>query len=179
MKIAILGWGSLIWDPRELHYRGRWYRNGPTLPIEFSRISSDGRLTLVIDEKNGAQVVTRYSFSSLPDLKQAISDLNAREGRPGSERIGFIELKTNTSNPDAKAAHPIAFERIRAWGIEKKLDAVIWTALGPNFDDRRKKPFSPQEAVKYLGEMKAALEYVRRAPKEVVTSVRVLWNGGK
>ena len=24
MNIAILGWGSLIWDPRELNFDGTW-----------------------------------------------------------------------------------------------------------------------------------------------------------
>lgn len=52
MKIAILGWDSLIWDPRSLKYdvNTGWLTDGPKLPIEFARISNDGRLTLVIKE---------------------------------------------------------------------------------------------------------------------------------
>ena len=50
MKIAILGWGSLIWNQNGLPVKGQWKKNGPVLPIEFSRVSRDGRLTLVIDE---------------------------------------------------------------------------------------------------------------------------------
>ncbi len=38
MKIAILGWGSLIWDRRDLQIAGDWQQGGPVLPIEFSRI---------------------------------------------------------------------------------------------------------------------------------------------
>ena len=61
MKIAILGWGSLIWSRRELKIdlkKGKrgWYKRGPFLPIEFARISEAKhgglymyeRLTLVI-----------------------------------------------------------------------------------------------------------------------------------
>ena len=50
MKIAILGWGSLLWQPKDLQFDKEigWSKNGPMLPIEFARISKDGRLTLVI-----------------------------------------------------------------------------------------------------------------------------------
>ena len=44
MKIAILGWGSLVWDSRQLPHSGEWHTGGPVLPIEFSRVSKDGRL---------------------------------------------------------------------------------------------------------------------------------------
>lgn len=60
LKIVILGWGSLIWNPRGLPREGPWEEGGPSFPIEFSRVSNDCRLTLVIDPVNGAQVMTRY-----------------------------------------------------------------------------------------------------------------------
>ena len=48
MKIAILGWGSLVWNPRNLSIiNSAWHPDGVLLPIEFARISRDGRLTLV------------------------------------------------------------------------------------------------------------------------------------
>ena len=50
MKIAVLGWGSLIWNKGNLRLTTNWTDGGPILPIEFSRISDDGRLTLVIDD---------------------------------------------------------------------------------------------------------------------------------
>lgn len=49
MKIAVLGWGSLIWDQGNLQINDdRWHTAGPLLPIEFARISGGSRLTLVI-----------------------------------------------------------------------------------------------------------------------------------
>ncbi len=61
MKIAYLGWGSLIWDPGMLPISGDWKPGGPVLPIEFSRISDNGRLTLVIDDVNGVPIETLYA----------------------------------------------------------------------------------------------------------------------
>lgn len=73
MKIAILGWGSLIWDPRALRTVGKkWSDGGPTLKIEFSRISSDDRLTLVIDEANGSEVKTLFIISAFDDWPQRL-----------------------------------------------------------------------------------------------------------
>ena len=45
VKFAVLGWGSLIWDPRELKIAAKFAPNGPLLPIEFCRVSKDGRFT--------------------------------------------------------------------------------------------------------------------------------------
>lgn len=72
MKIAILGWGSLIWDKRTLRLAGDWQTGGPVLPIEFSRVSGDGRLTLVIDPLHGVPVTTRFAPSAFTNLNDAI-----------------------------------------------------------------------------------------------------------
>ena len=80
MKIAVLAWGSLVWDPRQLPYDGTWQRGGPILPIEFSRVARDARLTLVVDPNDGHDVVTRFTMSRRTDLGDAVADLRDREG---------------------------------------------------------------------------------------------------
>ena len=58
MRIAVIGWGSLLWSPRTLPLAGTWSSDGPVLPIEFARISVDGRLTLIIED--GAKPIATY-----------------------------------------------------------------------------------------------------------------------
>jgi hypothetical protein len=62
MSTAVIAWGSLIWDPRELAIAGEFNLVGPSLPIEFVRVSGKDkaprRLTLVIDDDVGVQCQT-------------------------------------------------------------------------------------------------------------------------
>ena len=58
--IVCIGWGSLIWDTRSLDVDVHWRADGPMLPIEFARESSDGRITLVIVQ-GFASVLTLWS----------------------------------------------------------------------------------------------------------------------
>jgi hypothetical protein len=146
------------------------------LPIEFSRISDNGRLTLVIDERHGADVPTRYALSPRPTLNEAVTDLQRREGCP-PENIGFLQVATHRISSRAAERHPAACERIKTWAAEKGFDAVVWTALGRRFKDRINVPFSPAAAVRYLQglpapQQQSALEYIRNAPPEVMTPVR-------
>src|SRR3989304_5213294 len=66
MRIAILAWGSLLWDEegnREFDkWRGDWEFDGPSLRIEFSRISKSRKdaLTLVIDPENGVPTIVAW-----------------------------------------------------------------------------------------------------------------------
>ena len=168
MKIAILGWGSLTWDQRELPTLGEWKKGGPVLPIEFSRISSDGRLTLVIDEKNGVPVKTRFAQSGSETLNQAIEDLRKREGTSKS----MIGVASKTIN-NAKAGS----DSIKAWDAEHKWDGVIWTGLPSNFEEINNVPFTIENGLTYLsglsGEKRVkAREYIERAPEEVNTPLR-------
>jgi hypothetical protein len=180
MTIGILAWGSLVWDKRELPILDQWQPGGPVLPIEFSRISDDDRLTLVIDERNGVEVQTHFALSPKTDLELAINDLQIRE-KTSRQRIGFVDRTTGNSNAAWREKYSPSFERIRRWCDGKDLDAVIWTALGPKFKDAgQSEPFSPEAALRYVngltGETRAkAFEYIQNAPPEVQTPFRHLF----
>lgn len=179
MRIAIIGWGSLIWGPRQLPFEGNgeWQINGPKLPIEFSRVSKDGRLTLVIvDPKNGDGVPTRYVQSTRTELGDAIADLRDREGTI-LKRIGFVDLTSKTNSKLKYNDQIDIFPIIEAWCKDKGYDAAVWTALPAQFKEETNKCFSVDNAVMYLKGLpktvrKNALDYIEKAPVEVSTPLR-------
>ncbi len=77
--IACLGWGSLIWEPRNLAVEGQWQTDGPKLPVEFTRVSGGERLTLVITE-GAAPVTVLWSRMTVASLDDGIKNLSEREG---------------------------------------------------------------------------------------------------
>ncbi len=176
MKIAILGWGSLVWDSRDLPLQSAWMTGGPTLPLEFSRVSKDGRLTLVIDLVHGAQVPSRYAVSSRKDLGDAIADLRDREGSV-RKRIGFVDVNSGITSKTEFPEHADVFDSMSEWCKINHFDAVVWTALPSQFDTETGKPFSVDNAIEYLLSLPktardTAFEYIKNAPEEVVTPVR-------
>jgi hypothetical protein len=178
MKIAILARGSLIWDPRELKewIEDDFKQGGPELPIEFSRISKDHRLTLVIDPIPGTEVPTRFVLSKRSSLSEAVEDLREREST-NEEYIGFTDITGAQASFRKYPGHQFAHERIRWWLDISDFHAVIWTALPSNYRERERQDFSDENAVSYLlrlssADRQKALEYVRKAPAEVQTPVR-------
>ena len=188
MKIAIIAWGSLVWELRSLQISTGFVPFGPVLPVEFSRMSWSNRLTLVIDEANGAPCRTYIAQSAHADLDKALLNLWLREGKENetpparvrdSGRVAFVDLTTNTESLRAIERHPVALEAIRSWASATGYDAVIWTALASNFHEEEKagKPFTVEAAMEYLDgldkpELAAALHYIWNAPPEVQTPVR-------
>ncbi len=173
MKIAILGWGSLIWSSRSLQVReDRWHREGPFLPVEFARVSQDGRLTLVL-YRDALEVQTLWGYFAFTDLKQAIENLRVREGA-GSEGIGFVSLADGSHRCRVV---PRVLNRIRDWAKEKGFDAVVWTDLPSNFEERTGMGFTEVHVIRYLkglsGEDRNRAEtYSRKAPKQIATRIR-------
>jgi hypothetical protein len=164
MRIAVIGWGSLIWDPRRLDERSRWHRNGPSLPVEFARKSRDGRLTLVLHSDANEQQ-TYWLLSGCDSLGNARENLRAREGT-STENIH--DVSRGQSNDAASIAG-----RIQRWlALRPDLDAAIWTGLPPT------PPFhSGKRAVEYLEQLRGetltnARHYVVMTPPQIQTSVR-------
>lgn len=187
MRIGVLAWGSLVWNPGELLLTDDFQPNGPQLAIEFCRVSSDRRLTLVIDETVGTPCSTYSGVSSFEDLDKAIENLWVRESKAGAKipadlraqaMIGFVDLQNNTESAAARQRHPRAVDAIKEWAGAEGFDAIVWTALPIRFKDTLNVPFSTEAAITYLDglEDKAvksmALDYVRKAPPEVQTPVR-------
>ena len=181
VKIAVLAWGSLVWDPRELKTAAEFKADGPLLPVEFCRISADGRLTLAIDETFGDVCTTYSAPSAFADLDAAIENLRKREGTIASE-IGFVEPAAGRQSDAAMERHPQVVATIGAWAEASGYDAAIWTALASNFDESGKggEPFSVTAAIRYLEALNAkdpaafrrAWDYIKKAPAEVETPVR-------
>ena len=182
MRSAILAWGSRVWDPREVQTAARFVANGPLLPVEFCRISANGRLTLAIDETFGAVCKTYSAPSALESLNAAIENLRLREGMPNPRAVGFVEPASGRQSNVAMERHPEAVATIGAWAAANGYDAALWMAVKSNFDepDKGGEPFSVSAAVQYLESLEAddrtkfaeALAYIRKAPPEIETPVR-------
>lgn len=175
-RIAFLGWGSLLWDRNTPFAKqvGPWRMDGPSLPLEFSRISArrDGALTLVIDPRHGApcRVACAESRRALP--VEAVTDLRDREETQHAN-IGFALAAAR----QAQGRHPAVVAAIQAWARAHRFDAVVWTDLAGNFEDLRGEPWTVDAALDYTRALEPpvqirALDYVRRAPEFVVTPFR-------
>ena len=174
MKIAILGWGSLIWNPKSLQYNTTfgWQKDGPMLPLEFSRISQDSRLTLVLDP-NAILVQSLYAISTNTTIEEAILNLAVREGSARSA-IGYFDKKNNKSHPESFEY----IENIKEWlTFHPEIDAVIWTNLKANWkktDRVKSKKRDRLEHLKTLDEPTKAIaeEYIRKTPIQIATNFR-------
>ncbi len=190
IKIAILAWGSLLWEKGNLALGTGWVPGGPELPLEFSRVSAsrDGALTLVIDPKNGVDNPTYFAVSTHQNLDKAIRNLRGREGT-GARFIGYVHRRSGQSRSRIPRA---ASRNIRAWAGKNNFDAVIWTDLPFNFDDVDKATFSDVDephikftvdhAQIYLHRLQArgaekAREYIKKAPPEIETALRKRMRG--
>lgn len=166
MKIACIGWGSLIWNTESLACQNKWFEDGPLLPIEFTRISSNNRVTLIIDE-NSNPVRTLWSLMLPSNIDDCINSLMIREGTT-KENIHYTSLNDKSED--------IIKSTIRRWLSEKNLDSAIWTALSYSKKTNNKRP-DLQDIVKHLeqltvNERRLAEEYIRNAPRQIDTEYR-------
>lgn len=175
MKIACLGWGSLIWDPQGLPVRRPWFKDGPLLPIEFARESKDRRITLVIvpDDPNIACVRSLWALMAVGELEGAKKALANREGilpKNIRDHVGFWSEAKNSGQSYAGD--------IGVWASQKDLDAVIWTTLPPSFENKPGQETIADQVISFLKaprpyeQWKRAEEYIRKAPRQIDTECR-------
>lgn len=171
----MVGWGSLIWDPRQLPLSSAWNPDGPELPVEFGRVSKDGRLTLALRE-GVASVPTLWALMRVEELEEAREQLARRE-RADPDQIGSLDGAGRGCVASLDPIHGESLPRVRSWLSDRPLDAVVWTGLPSNFEDRTGRTLSVEAAVGYLEGLsddarQVAERYVRRAPAQVRTIIR-------
>lgn len=168
MKIACIGWGSLIWDPKKLNIATQWFEDGPLLPIELTRISKDKRVTFIIDE-SAMNVPTLWALMATDSLENAKESLKDREDTSIKNIHCIGKFDVPKGNVDLI---------IRDWLFIKGLDYAIWTGLSFSKKTQSDRP-GIDLIINHLkdltvDEKRKAEEYIRRAPAQVNTEYRKL-----
>jgi hypothetical protein len=186
-RIAILGWGSLLYEPRSLQIQTPWRRDGPSLPIEFARksgLDSNGGerpdklpyLSLVLYPGN-SRITTYWTLSQIPDLdlaRGARENLKTREGC-NIDKIAYLPAPRGSAGSGSNV--PGVHHIIQNWLDSKRaeVDVVLWTNLGPNFTSQET---LAQDAISFLEDLRKrgrdqkAEEYIRKAPSQTQTPLR-------
>ena len=165
-NIACLGWGSLIWDPRELPIQRYWFDDGPLIRVEFARKSLDKRVTLVL-HREAKPVRSLWALMDADNVEMARQHLGSRERIPKEnwrDNIGAWPER----NPNCIAG-------LDDWARAKQLDAVVWTALDSNFNEKGRS--LEDQVIGHLQSLVAsrrdeAERYIRRAPRQIDTELR-------
>jgi hypothetical protein len=172
-KSVVLGFGSIIWDPRELaaELAGGFHQRGPHLPLSFSRVSQDGRLTLVTDTQRGSLCQTHFAEFKSTHLNMNIKALRKREGT-ANHFIGYVDLINGTARCSTKDNNSEMLERIIQWAKQNHYSRVVWTELPSNFHQRIGLDPTPENIHNYLSnlgseERKKAFDYILNAPQSV------------
>ena len=166
-NIACLGWGSLIWDPRNLPIRRYWFKDGPLIPLEFARQSEDDRITLVITLA-ARPVRSLWALMDSDSLEEAKERLRLREGRTKPEYIG---------DWSRGQLSPVSIPGLSEWALTRNVDSVVWTALPPKFKGENNRQPGVEDVLQHLQELSgtkqdAAEKYIRRAPRQIDTAYR-------
>ncbi len=174
-RIAIIGWGSLIWDLEILtpQVAGGWLMEaGPKLPMEFSRVSPKRKMGLAVclDPVVGVPCQTHVIRSARSNIEAAIEDLRQRERAPHG-RIGAYHADFQHGRM------PEVVALVRAWCAKEGWDGAVWTDLEPNFKAHTAQEFSVARGISYLktlrGESLAeAHSYIQNAPLQTATPLR-------
>ena len=176
-KIAVIGFGSLLWDLDDLGTKvsGEWKMyEGPILPLEFSLVSRKRHyaLALVIDYGDGAPCPTCVIESVRSEIGAAIVDLANRE-RMDPTNIGFVDRNTGESHSHREETRNTFWN----WIEDSNYDGAVWTDGERNFEALTGKAFSLQTAQDHLRSLQGisleeARRYIRNAPARVETPLR-------
>lgn len=168
--IVCLGWGSLIWRPEDLPLvdkkPGAWRTDGPLLPVEFLRQSSDGCLTLVVNRDAPTSQVL-WNELDVASLTEAIEALRQREGNARRSWIGRWPAEERFECASV----------VDNWARSNGFEGVVWTAIPPKFGGEDYRVPSQDEALQYLTGLRGdqrdlAERYVRMAPSQIRTPYR-------
>lgn len=174
--IAIIGWGSLIWDLEILkpHVHGTWQMSaGPELPLEFSRVSPkrNRALAVCVDLMDGIGCQTCVIASKRVSVREARSDLARRERSPDGF-IGGVCMDTGQM-----FGRPQVVAKVMKWIQNGPWAGAVWTDLHPTFTADTGIMFSPKDAHSYLQTLddtglSEAVRYIEMAPAPTSTRLR-------
>ncbi|MFW0697266.1 hypothetical protein [Pantoea sp. R13S299] len=166
MKIACLGWGSLIWKTGALPVASQWHHDGPEIPIEFVRIADGGELSTAIC-LNARPVPVLWAWLNTASLESACRALRLREAIPDSraDGIGMMTVTETSVGPLAE------------WAQAKGIEGVIWTGLPARMAGVEGQIPTLDDARHYLqsltGETREhAYNYIDQVPAQIDTAYR-------
>ncbi len=165
-RIAVLGWGSLIWDPRELPIQREWFKDGPLVQVEFARQSRDNRITLVLEE-NALPVRSLWAIMNCTELAAARTALKQREGCCSKDIHSWPNCEPLTN----------LIHGLETWADSCSIEAVIWTGLLPKFKGKDRCTPTIEQVLEHLNslpcaERDCAERYIRNAPRQIDTAYR-------
>jgi hypothetical protein len=168
-RIACLGWGSLVWDPRELPIQREWFADGPFVQVEFVRQSDNGRVTLVL-EASAPPSRSLWAVMDHTEVGAAREALRKREG-VSKERLSDI------GGWSKGEASPGFILDLPEWAVSHGLEGVVWTALPSKFNGKEHCTPTIAQVLEYLADLTAttrdsAERYIRCAPRQIDTPYR-------
>ncbi len=177
-RIAVIGWGSLIWDLNNLapFVTGDWMMGaGPSLPFEFTRVSPKRKMGLAVclDYTNGDPCPTNAILSIRDDIDEAAEELRARERAKVIDYIGMIHPASGAR----RSSIPEVADIFADWCRRTGAAGAVWTDLGGNFEEDRGTSFSVPRAIDYLKTLNGeslieAVRYIEYAPAATNTPLR-------
>lgn len=175
MNIVCLAWGSLVWNPDDLPIQRQWFSDGPFVPVEFTRQSDNGRVTLVLDERT-EPVRVLWARMISPSVEEAKAALKERERITATDWQALIGCWINGG------AAPRTIPSLPMWAQARGVDAAIWTALKPRYKKEGETRYANERpplewVLNYLRALTGprrnlAERYVRRTPRQIDTEYR-------